>query len=632
VAKKHTEGFDSDLSLPSSMGRAWNRLVSLVRTRNVQIVYSPLYLVDLSATPVDVLRAERILAFLLAYGLLSPKKLLRPEVATLWDLRLAHGRRYLEELRQPESLSEIVGAEVWPDLHKQALLAQRAAVGGTILATRRALQDNDVVFNLGGGFHHASRLQGKGFCIFNDVAVAIARARRDGFSGPVLVIDLDLHDGNGTRQIFAEDPSVFTLSIHNQTWDLDPAEASLSIELGADVEDSTYQRALEDHIPGLISDIQPELVYYLAGTDPAADDKIGNWRITANGLLERDRFVVSQVRRPGRHLPTVVLLAGGYGNQTWRYTARFLSWLVSGRSDIEPPSTAAITVARYRHLTQELRTHRNLAKAEKEDDWGLTEADILGGIGADARRSLFLGHYSHHAVELTLEWTGVLDRLRQMGFAHPVVDLDLDNPGGHTVRVFADSRMHELLIELRVRRDRRSTPGMELLSLEWLLLQNPRAAFSNKRRPLPGQSHPGLGLVPDIMSLLILICDQLQLDGIAFVPSQYHLAVKGRRFLRFLDPQDEGWVRALQIALADLPLDQATDLVSGGLLRNSQSGETVTWRPMQMVLPISERLHDRVEGKPYEAAAERTAAETRFELAVPRPPTTSDRSSSVAPG
>ena len=612
-----TSSIDSDFTLPSPVGRAWNRLVSRIRSSNIQIVYSPLYLVDLGVTPLDVLRAEKILAFLLAYGLLSPKKLLRPEIASLWDLRLAHGRRYLEELRQPESLTEIIGSEIWPDLHKQALVAQRAAVGGTILATRQALRDTDIVFNLGGGFHHASRLQGKGFCIFNDVAVAIGRARRDGFSGPILVIDLDLHDGNGTRQIFADDPSVFTLSIHNQTWDLDPAEASLSIELGADVEDATYLRALEDNIPKLISEIRPGLVYYLAGTDPAADDRIGNWNISAEGLLERDRFVASQIRRHGKRIPTVVLLAGGYGNHTWRYTARFLSWLVSGRSGIEPPSTAAMTIARYRHLTQELRTSRNLSRAEKENDWGLTEADILGGFGADARRSLFLGHYSHHAVELTLEWTGVLDRLRKMGIANPVVDLDLENPGGHTLRVFPDSRMSEILIELRVRRDRRSIPRMELLSLEWLLLQNPRAAFSGSRPPLPGQSHPGLGLLPDIISLLILICDQLQLDGITFVPSQYHLAVKGRRFLRFLEPQDEGWVRALQVPLANLPLSHATDLVSEGMLRDSLTGETVAWRPMQMVLPISERLHDRVEGESYEAAAAVAEAQTRIELATP---------------
>ena len=126
MATETTSSIDADLSLPSPVSRAWNRLIGHLRSYQPRVVYSPLYLVDLGVTPVDILRAERILAFLLAYGLLSPKRLLRPEIATLWDLGLAHGRRYLEKLRSPDSLTEIVGTEVWPELHQQALLAQRA--------------------------------------------------------------------------------------------------------------------------------------------------------------------------------------------------------------------------------------------------------------------------------------------------------------------------------------------------------------------------------------------------------------------------------------------------------------------------------------------------------------------------
>lgn len=95
MVDKSAESLDTDLALPSALSRTWNRFVSGIRTRNVRLVYSPLYLVDLGSTPVDILRAERILAFLLAYGLFSPKRLLRPEIATLCDLRLAHGRQYL---------------------------------------------------------------------------------------------------------------------------------------------------------------------------------------------------------------------------------------------------------------------------------------------------------------------------------------------------------------------------------------------------------------------------------------------------------------------------------------------------------------------------------------------------------
>ena len=123
----------------------------------------------------------------------------------------------------------------------------------------------------------------------------------------------------------------------------------------------------------------------------------------------------------------------------------------------------------------------------------------------------------------------------------------------------------------------------------------------------------------DIMSLLILICDQMQLDGITFVPSQYHLAVNGRRFLRFLEAEDEGWFRALQIPLAGLSLPQSTEAVSGGQLRDRHTGETVTWLPTPMVLPISEQLHDRVASQAYETAAAAAEARTEIEWISPPP-------------
>ncbi len=599
---------------PSGLGRAWNRIRAWRRSRRLRVVYSSLYRVNLGATPIDVQRSERILGYLLSYGFLSPDRLLRPESASLAELRLAHGRRYLEALRRPESLRAIIGYDAWPELHQQALLAQRAAVGGTILATLEVLERAGIAVNLGGGFHHASRSRGAGFCIFNDVAVAIANARRQGFAGSVLVVDLDLHDGNGTRDIFAQDDSVFTFSVHNQTWDARPAGASRSVELGAQVEDPEYLAALDRHLPEIFEETRPELVFYLAGTDIAADDKLGNWRISAAGMLARDRRVVERIERQRPSPATVILLAGGYGQNSWRYSARFLAWFLTRRDRIEPPSTFDITMARYRQLADQLRRVPDPEKGKDLSDWSLSEEDILGSVGGGASPPLFLGHFSHHAVELTLEWTGILDRLRQMGFAHPTVDLDLEGSDGHTVRLFADSEHRELLMELRLRIDRRSISGMVLLGLDWLLLQNPRATFTDRQHRLPGQSHPGLGLVADIISLLILLSDQLQLDGIVFVPSHYHLALKGRRFLKFVDAENEGWFRALQAALRGRPLAEATRVVEARAVVDARTGEAVEWRPMQMVIPISERLHDLVEEPSYEATAEAVARELEFEI------------------
>jgi hypothetical protein len=466
--------------------------------------------------------------------------------------------------------------------------------------------------NLGGGLHHAGIHSGRGFCIFNDVAVAIRRIRQEGFAESILIVDLDLHDGNGTREIFAEDDSVFTFSIHNRSWDDTPARASLSVELGDDVEDATYLEEIESTLPGLLREVGPGLVFYLAGTDPAVDDRLGNWSITPAGMLQRDCFVIEQIRSQPR-LPLVILLAGGYGGETWRYSARSFSWLLSGGNVVEPPTTEEVTLARYRQIAHSLGG--TMAKpGEASDDWGLTEAELLGNLGAVGQDPLFLGHLSLHEMELVLESTGILEHLRRMGFATPTLTFSCGETSGETLRIFSDRNREELLMELRVRFDRHSIPSMELLSLEWLLMQNPRSRFVNQQ-PLPGQTYPGLGLLGDVASLLILICDRLRLDGLIFVPSHFYLAVKGKKFLRFVDPVDEAWFRSVHEAIQEMPLVAATTAVSEGRVVDTASGRPASWHPMSMVLPISDRLHDLVEGEAYETAVRQASEGLSFELA-----------------
>jgi hypothetical protein len=486
-------------------------------------------------------------------------------------------------------------------------------VGGTLLATRHALRRNRATVNLGGGFHHARPEAGRGFCIFNDVTVAIRRARDDGFGGQILVVDLDLHDGNGTRAAFADDPSVYTFSIHNQTWDDEPAVASLSIELAGDVGEDEYLESLKTHLPDLLQELRPELVYYLAGTDPAIDDRLGNWQVTAAGMLERDRFVVSQIRRPGGDTPLVILLAGGYGNETWRYSARFFAWLLTGHEPPEPPTTKEIALRKIRSAARLLGKEK--VRADLGDDiFTLSEEDIHGELGRDAKHTRLLGRFTSHEVELLLEWTGFMDRLRAKGFRDTVIELDLENPTGHTIRLFSDFHRSEILMELRLRIDRQTQPGMELLEIAWLLLQNPRASFGAREQALPGQHHPGLGLLNDVMALLILVCDELRLDGILFVPSHYHLAATGKKYLRFLQPEDEAWYRALEEATSGLPLGRASQAIDDGRLSDTATGQTAKWRPTTMVLPISDRLHDLVEGEEFEQRVEQAGSTLRFAL------------------
>jgi acetoin utilization deacetylase AcuC-like enzyme len=558
----------------------------------------------------DPLRGERILAFLTSQGLTGPRRLHAPEAATYRQLRQVHTEAYIDSLLEPGALLQIVGLDLPDPLPDRILEAQRRMVGGTILAARLALT-RGIAINLGGGLHHAYADHGERFCLWNDVAVAIRELRSGGFAAPVLVVDLDLHDGDGTRAIFADDPTVHVLSIHNQTTTAVRSSSSTVVELAGAVDDATYLAAVEAHLPPLLTSVEPGLVVYLAGCDPAHDDALGNWRVSAAGMLARDRFVLEEVRggRKGKRLPLAITLAGGYGHRAWTYSARAFAWLISGR-EIEPPSSEEMTLARYRATAARIAPHELTGDGagpagSPGDDWGLTSEDLAAAGGMRAR-TRFLGFYTPQGLELALERSGLLDRLRDRGFPRLSLDLELDHPGGETVRL-KSAGWSEPLIELRARIDRGSVPEMALLRVEWLLLQDPRARFTPERPRLAGQRFPGLGLLPDVTALLVVACERLHLDGLIFVPAHYHTAAQGRRILRFLSPAHEGLFRALAAALAPFPLAEATAAVEEGRVVDAATGEVLAWQPMPMVLPVAERLKVELEGEVYERQAAEAA-------------------------
>jgi len=572
----------------------------------VGFVYSRRYQLDLPGASYDSRRGERILTFLDSTGLLASRAVHRPEPATFRHLRRVHSDEYLDSLNNPGALTTVVGFQLAEDSADRILDTQRLMVGGTLLAARLALAQG-IGINVGGGLHHAFPSRGERFCVFNDVAIAIADLRESGFGGRILIVDLDLHDGDGTRAIFAADATVHTFSIHNQTnGSTDAIEATI-VELPGSIQDEAYLEAVRSRLPPVLEAFRPELVFYLAGNDPAADDQIGNWKISGRGMLERDRFVANCMRGGHRSLPLAIVLAGGYGLNAWRYSARFFSTLLNKGRALEPPTTEEITLIRYRQLAQEIAPHE-LTGEPSQGDWGLTADDILPGMAGMQRPRRLLGYYSPQGLELSLERAGLLDRLRGMGF-HPTLELELDNPAGDTFRLYGDERRTELLIEGRVRIDRATVQDAALLRIEWLLMQNPRARFTPQRPRLPGQKHPGLGVLPDVMALLIVACDRLGLDGLLFVPAHYHTASQGRKYLRFLSPEDEAFMRALERALAGIPLAEATHAVEQKRVIDRRTGSFVAWRSMPMVFPVTDRLQGKISGEEFEKQVAAAAME-----------------------
>jgi acetoin utilization deacetylase AcuC-like enzyme len=237
---------------------------------------------------------------------------LTPEAATDEDLLLVHGRGWITRLKQGTLHEEELMRLEIPWSQKMADAFSLAA-GGTTLAARCALQDGSA-FNIGGGFHHAFPNHGEGFCAIHDVAVAIRKLQQEQLIERALVVDVDVHQGNGTAAIFANDESVFTLSIHqfnNYPQFKPPSDIDVNLEDG--VGDEEYLQRLDQAVEKALGRFDPQLLMYVAGADPYREDQLGGLALTIDGLIERDRLVFGIARH--RKIPICVTLAGGYARR-----------------------------------------------------------------------------------------------------------------------------------------------------------------------------------------------------------------------------------------------------------------------------------------------------------------------------
>ncbi len=575
--------------MSTALRRSWRRVRRVIRPHaSTAIIYHPRYATASSSLPIDPLRAERILAFLAAEALIARRQVRTPRPASLKSLARVHDHDYLETLNEPAILAHVLGSTVTHEQIDRLLDHQRLMVGGTKLATHLALARHGLAINLGGGFHHAHRDHGEGFCVWNDVAVAIAEARSRGFDGRVLVIDLDLHDGNGTRAVFADDPDVHTFSIHARHWGPTEAIASTAIALGPEVDDSRYLDALRSSLPPVVHTFRPELVFYVAGVDVAHDDRLGDWDLSPRGVLARDRLVLDLIRGRtsgrGRRLPLVITLAGGYGAEAWRYNARCLALALNGQV-VEPPTTEAMTLQRFRHLSRLLDPYE--LSGARDDNFGITEQDLaLPGWGL-LRETRLLGFYTKHGLELVLEKAGLLERLRDLGYSHPSLELDLKDTNRHGLRIWGGPEHDELLAEVRLGHDRRAIPTLTLLAIEWMQLQNPRASFGAGHGALPGQDNPGLGMGHEAVALCAVAAERLHDDGVVWTPAYFHTAGPWQDVALPIDVRAAAQLRALVKLSQDTSFEVATQAVHNHQVVDRATDTPVTWQPSPMVLPLS---------------------------------------------
>ncbi len=526
----------------------------------------PISGVESGPAALETRRADDALHYLLHEHALSGNEVINPEPATYELLARVHSAAYLDSLHDPQNLAQIFAADPNDIYVDELLRALRLGVGGTVEAAHYALNRKQSVMNLFGGFHHAAPGRGAGFCALNDVAVAVAAVRAEGFQGRIAVLDFDFHPPDGTAECLGKDGTVWLGSISGADWGALPGVDETLLPEGT--EDAEYLAAVEALL-GRMPDV--ELAFVLAGADVLTGDRLGLFKLSLSGTRRRELLVH---RRLGR-LPQVWLPAGGYSSHAWKVLAGVGLTLAFDTDDPIPTD--------YDPLARRMAGISRTLKTETlGNDSFMSDADVADALGMQKQGpQKLLGYYTAEGLEYALERYRLLPILRRLGFTNLRCVFDRVAPY-ERVRLRgldALSGKEHVLIELEV--DRRRLGEGTFLFVNWLSLRNPRAHFSNLRPQLPGQEVPGLGLAREMSQLLGLMAQRLALDGVAFRPSWFHMAWAARHDSRFVDPARQGRFEALVRDLKQVPLLESTRaLAEGHVLLN---GEPYRWEPDEMV-------------------------------------------------
>ena len=286
--------------------------MGLVNKLPFKVVYHERYDLNLGPHVFPSQKFRLIHETLLQEGVAAKDDVVRPEAAADEDLLRVHTQEWVRKLKTGTlTASDVMKLEV--PYSKELAEAVWLAAGGSILAGQMALRDGFGA-NLSGGFHHAYPGHGEGFCAIHDVAVAIRKLQADGAIKKAMVVDTDVHHGNGTAAIFGGDVSVFTLSIHQlNNYPAHKPPSTVDLDLDDRVEDEEYLETLMPAVRKGMDEFRPEIVFYVGGADPYCEDQLGGLSLTKAGLKRRDRQVFEEARK--RKIPVATTLAGGYARK-----------------------------------------------------------------------------------------------------------------------------------------------------------------------------------------------------------------------------------------------------------------------------------------------------------------------------
>jgi acetoin utilization deacetylase AcuC-like enzyme len=557
------------------LGGVNNQILRWLHGRDFAVWHAPEYRLPISVPGFDARRADFALWYLLERRAIGRRSLRTPRRVEIQELARVHTPELLASLGRPETLARIFACDPRGMPVDQVMNAVRLACGATVDAAREMLEPatREVgrrALNLFGGFHHAKPGSAGGFCAVNDLAIAVAALRADGFKGRVVVLDLDAHPPDGTAACLAGDPSCWIGSLSCVSWGELPGVDETVLPPGTG--DTEYLAALDALLARMpVGD----LAFVCAGGDVLAGDPLGGLGLSFDGCRERDFLALDALSR----VPSVWLPSGGYTPSAWRALAG--TGLALGlRSRTKIAAGYDPMAARFSAIAQSLAPEA-LGRGELDMD------DVAEDLGLYVRPHLLLGYYSAEGLEHALHVYGILDALRRLGYGP--FRLELEGAGvGDSARLL-DVPSGEPLIEVVL--EKRHLGPDEMLYVHWLALRNPQARFAPGLSSLPGQSVPGLGISREITEMLVRMAVRLGLEGLAMRPSAYHLAHVRRDVLHFVDPARQGRFEALCAALRDLPLVEASRAVAEK--RVLLNGQPYLWEPDEMVRWVEPRPEDR---------------------------------------
>jgi acetoin utilization deacetylase AcuC-like enzyme len=576
------------------LARLTDALRAIKRRRRLPIWYDVAYRLPLPAVEaqagVEPRRADLVVWYLLDRSAISTEALRAPARIGYAELARVHTPEHLESLSRPETLARIYAVDPSEVSVNEVMDTVRLACGATLEAARTALETRGPALNLLGGFHHAAPDHGGGLCPVNDIAVAVATLRHEGFAGRVAVLDCDAHPPDGTAACLRGDAASWIGSLSGSDWGR--LEGVDEVLLPEHTGDTAYLAALD----GLLERMpRPQLAFVIAGGDVLAGDRMGRLGMTLAGARTRDLLLL----RALDGIASVWLPGGGYSHDSWKALAGTALALLQGSrrpiTDDDPlrGRFAAISAGLQQQLLR--------------GDLDLSEEDIEVSLGVrPSTRPMLLGYYTTEGIEYALFRFGLLDFLQRLGYHEFRLAIEPEPSGGDRVHLHGRADGREwLLVDLVL--ERRLVEGRPILYVHWLSLRNPRAQFGDRRPQMPGQEVPGLGLAREVSEILSRIAERLGLEGVAFRPAWYHTAYAGRHHFRFVDPVRQGRFEALQRDLASLPLLEASLAIADG--RVSLDGRPYSWEADEMIFWL----------EPHAQHEDRVAAErerVRFTVAA----------------